>query len=111
MSNVTEDFIYQLPGKDARVEDILFNLPQQFTDGAFINIWLFGFFGITFLTSLRFRVPAQNASLFASFGTFIITFLFTLAGFAGGNQLIPALLLVLVSLAWNYTSSRGGASV
>jgi len=109
MSNFTDNYFYQMPNSTINVEDALFNLPQQYTDGMFINFWLFGVFGILFIGSLRFQMGARHASMFAGFGTFIVTFLLTLGGWAGGNQLLPATIVLLLALAWNYTS--GGARI
>ena len=107
MSNITDDYFYELPGADVKLDDILFNLPQQYTDGLFINFWLFGLYGILFIGSLRFQLGARRASMFAGFGTFITTFLLTLGGWAGANQLLPATIALLLAMAWNYTASGG----
>lgn len=107
MSNVSQDFFYKLPNGTVQVEDVMFNLPQQYTDNYFISFWLFGVYGVLFIGSLRFGVGARTASMFSGFGTFITTFLLTLGGWAGGAQLIPATVVLLLAMAWNYTSSGG----
>jgi len=90
MSNITENFYFELPKGTLKVEDVLFNLPQQYTGGLYINIWLTGLFGILFMGGLTYGQGGIKSSLFAGFGTFIVTFILTLGGWAGGNQLIPA---------------------
>lgn len=105
---MTEDYIYEMPNGTTNVQDVLFNLPNQYTDGAYINIWLTGVFGCFFIGSLFLGNGAKESSLFAAFGTFITTFLLTIAGFAGGNQLIPATVILLITMVVNYMQSRRG---
>lgn len=106
---MADDFVYEVPNSTIGVEDVLFKLPNQYTDGAFINFWLTGVFGILFIGGLTYGQGGKKSSLFASFGTFIITFLMTLAGFAGGNQLIPATVILLATLVLNYMDKGGAA--
>jgi len=108
MSNITQDFIYQLPSNDTvGIQNVLFELPMQFTDGLYLNIWMFGLYGILFISGLQFRQGTRKAALFASFGGFITSFLLVLAGIAGANQLIPATVILIGVIFANYTESGG----
>jgi hypothetical protein len=81
----------------------------------FINMWLAALYGVLTIGATRYGQSIQAGSLFASFGTFIVAFLLViLSGFmdtaiAGGNQLIPAAVLLAVNMLWNYMS--GGRRV
>lgn len=109
----SSDFYYQIPNKTTNPADLLFTTPNQYTEGAFINIWLFGVYGVFFIGATLFSNDLAKNSLFASFVTFITTFLLVLLSgmtdiaVAGGNQLIPAIVILLANLLWNYMKSGG----
>lgn len=109
MSNISDSFVYEIPNSTVTPKDVLFGLPNQYTGGAFINLWLIGVYGVLFTGALSFGQGGKKSSLFAGFGTFIITFLMTLAGIAGGNQLIPATIVFLASMVLNYMDKGGQA--
>jgi len=115
--NMADDLYYELPNATTNPAEILFALPNQYTGGLFINIWLAGLYGVLLIGATRFGQNIQAGSLFASFGTFIVTFLLVLlSGFistpiAGGNQLIPVTMLLAGNLLWNYMSGKGGVSL
>lgn len=104
-----EDFIYELPGANMTVTDALFNKPMEYTGGGFyLNAWLMTFGGILFIGALQYGHDGKKSSLYATFAVFMITFILTLAEVAGGNQLIPALVALIASVAVNYLD-KGGA--
>lgn len=107
MSNLNESYVYEMPSGIIQIEDILFNLPNQYTGGAFINLWLITLWSIFFIGGLVFNQGPKRSSLYAGFGGFIVTFLMTLGGWAGGNQLIPATVFFIATLAVNYVSDGG----
>lgn len=112
---VSEDLYYQLPNGTTNPAEVMFTLPNQYTEGMFINIWLAGVYGVLTIGASRYGQSIQASSLFASFGTFIVAFLLVLlSGFmnvpvAGGNQLIPAAVLLAANMLWNYMT--GGVRV
>jgi hypothetical protein len=98
--------IYEIP-TDMNLIEAFFGMPQKWTDGMFINVFITGIFGTLFISSMIFVRDPRKASLYSSFGTFITVFLLTmLSGFssvpiAGGNQLIPAAILLIITIIWN----------
>lgn len=107
MSNITDDYVYEIPNSTLSIPDILYQLPMDYTGGLYINIWLFGLYGILFIGSLQFQMGVRKAGLFTSFGGFVVTFLLTLAGFAGTNQLIPATVVLIGAIFINHLQSGG----
>ena len=107
---MANDLYYELPNGTTNPAEILFATPNEYTGGMFINMWLAGLYGVLLIGASRYGQPIQAASLFASFGTFIVTFLlvimsgFTSVPIAGGNQLIPAAMVLAGNLLWNYMS-------
>jgi len=107
---MSNELYYSLPNGTTNPAEVLFTLPNQYTGGMFINIWLAGLYGVLTIGATRYGQSIQAGSLFASFGTFITAFLLVLlSGFlgtpvAGGNQLIPAAVLLAGNLLWNYMS-------
>lgn len=109
-----QDMYFELPTNTTTgPADALFTVPNQMTDHLFINMWLAGLYGVLLIGATRYNQPLEAASLFASFGTFVVTFMLVLLGsylktpIAGGNQLIPVTVLLMGNLLWNYMS-RGG---
>jgi len=109
-----EDFFYEMPNGTLNPAEVMFTLPNQYTGNMFVSIWLAGLYGVLFIGSVGFTKRVKPSSLFASFGTFIVTFLlvllssFTSTPIAGGNQLIPAVILLIANILWNYMGSNGG---
>ena len=104
-----EDLYFDLPTENTtNPADILFSLPNQMTGDLFINMWLIALYGVLTISATRYQQPLDQASLFGSFGTFMVTFLlvllssFTDTAIAGGNQLIPAAVLLAANLLWNF---------
>ena len=112
---MSNDLYYSLPNGTTNPAEVIFTLPNQYTGGVFINLWLAGLYGVLTIGATRYGQSIQSSSLFASFGTFIVTFLLVLlSGFldspiAGGNQLIPVSVLLAVNMLWSYMS--GGVRV
>jgi len=104
---------YPVP-TDMTFTQAMFGQPMKYTGNLYIDFWLIGFFGIMFTGAMIYGQGGRKSSLFASFGTFIVAFLLTILSsytsvpIAGGNQLIPATVLLLGSIVWNYMSSQGG---
>lgn len=111
-----EDWFFQLPGENVGILDIIFGLPNQWTGGQFINMLITGFYGTFFIAAMYMqdRPNIQDASVYASAGTFIMTFgmvllsAYTDATVAGENQLIPVAVIFLASLVWNYLTNDSG---
>jgi len=107
---MAKDLYFELPNGTVNPAEIIFATPNDFTGGMFINMWLAGLYGVLLIGASRYGQPIQASSLFASFGTFIVTFLlvvmssFTNVPIAGGNQLIPAAVILAGNLLWNYMS-------
>jgi len=104
-----EEMYFELPSNTTTgPADVLFTVPNQMTGNMFINMWLAGLYGVLLIGATRYNQPLEAASLFASFGTFIVTFMlvllssFTETAIAGGNQLIPVTVLLVGNLLWNY---------
>jgi len=105
----TEDLYFEMPTENVTgPSDVLFTIPNQMTGDLYINIWLAGLYGVLTIGATRYQQSLPEASLYASFGTFITTFMlvilssFTGVAIAGGNQLIPAAVLLAANLLWNY---------
>jgi len=102
------EYIYEIPSEMNLIE-AFFGMPQKWTDGMFINVFITGIFGTLFISSMIFTKDPRKSSLFSSFGTFITVFLLTLLSsfsntpIAGGNQLIPAAILLIITIIWNRT--------
>jgi len=106
-----EDLYFQLPTEETTNPlDVLFQIPGEMTGGMYVNVWLAGLYGVLMLGALQYNQDYRSSSLFASFGTFITAFMLViLSGFtsepvAGGNQLIPAAVVLAANLLWNYIS-------
>lgn len=114
---MSDHLYHSLPNGTTNPAEIIFSLPNQYTGGMFISFWLAGLYGVLLIGATRYSQSLQSGSLFASFGTFITTFLLVLlSGFlntpvAGGNQLIPAAVLLAVNMLWSYMSNGGGVAV
>jgi len=109
-----ENLYFELPNGTTNPAEVLFTLPNEYTGGIFINVWLMGVYGVLMIGASRYGQSIQASSLFASFGTFIVSFLLVvLSSFlptpiAGGNQLIPAAVILAANLLWNYMTRGGG---
>lgn len=105
-----EDLYFELPTDVTNPSQVLFSIPNQMTGGQFINIWITGLYGVLLIGATRYQQSLQAASLYASYGTFIITFLVVILGsylpvpVAGGNQLIPATVILVANMLWNFMS-------
>lgn len=111
-----EDWFFQLPGENVDILDIYLELPNQWTNGQFINMLITGLYGTFFIAAMYMQdhPNIQDASVYAGAGTFIMTFgLVLLSGYtdtavAGENQLIPVTVVLLASIVWNYVSEDSG---
>jgi len=110
---MANDMYFELPSNTTTSPaDVLFGLPNQMTGDLFINMWLAGVYGVLLIGATRYNQSLESSSLFASFGTFIVTFLLVLLSsfvdttIAGTNQLIPVTVLLMANLLWNYM--KGG---
>lgn len=112
-----DDWMFNIPDmKDMGILDVVFGIPNEWTGGMFINMFLAGFFGTLYISStyMQTRPDTRDAALYASTGTFTLTLIFTLvstytdATVAGENQLITVTVVLIGSIAWNYLSSEGG---
>lgn len=108
---MAEEMYFELPSNTTTSPaDVLFTVPNQMTEGMFINMWLAALYGVLLIGATRYNQSLEAGSLFASFGTFVVTFLLVLTGsfldtaIAGGNQLIPVTVLLMGNLLWNYMS-------
>lgn len=107
-----EDWMFQLPTGEIGILDIMFGIPNMWTDGMYINMLVAGFFGVFFISSMYMqdRPDLQNASIYSSVGTFIITLglvilsTYTDSQIAGENQLIPVAVVMIASILWAYIS-------
>lgn len=106
---MTKELYFELPSNTTTgPADVLFTIPGEMTGGVFINLWIAAMYGVLMIGATRYDQSVRAASLFASFGTFIVTFiLVALSSFvdtpiAGGNQLIIASVLLMANLVWNY---------
>jgi len=106
-----EEMYFQMPSNQTTgPAEVLFTLPNQMTGGVFVNMWLAALYGVLMIGATRYQQSIQAASLFASFGTFTVTFLlvalssFVDVAIAGGNQLIAAAVLLMANMVWNYMS-------
>lgn len=102
-----------LPGEAISPVDVFFTLPNQLTGGLYINVFLFGVYGLFLIGGTLYQQRLRSASMYASFSTFLVTFLLVLLGrftsepIAGGTQLIPVTIVLMGNLLWNYLSSGG----
>lgn len=103
MANQT--FIYEIPENTTSIGEVMMGTPQAYTDGMFINLFLIGFFMMLTIGAVQYRVQMKKALVYSTFATFLLTFLFSLAGYAGGNQLIPAAVAFIAVTA--YTIMEG----
>lgn len=110
-NNLTEGFMYELPSNTTRVGDVLFGTPMQYTGGLYINVFLIGFFSMLTIGSLNYNIKPAKSLVYSTFGTFGLTFLLSLAGYAGGNQLIPAAVAFIAVTAFNIVLGEGGGPV
>jgi len=101
-----DSFTYAPPNASSDLSDLLFGLPNQYTGGLYTNIWLMGLFAMVFIGGLKATGRADNAAIFASFATFITTFMLTILGFAGENQIIGVTVVFIGSMAVKYVGSR-----
>jgi len=108
--NLTSGFMYELPNNTTKIGDVLMGTPMQYTDGFFINIFLIGFFSMLTIGASAYQVGIDKAIVYSTYTTFLLTFLLSLAGYAGGNQLIPASVAFIMATVYNMMNS-GGAPV
>lgn len=106
--NLTQGFMYEIPTNTTDVGGLLMGTPMMYTDGFFINVFLIGFFSILTIGATAYKVPIEKATVYSSFATFLLTFLFAMAGYAGGNQLIPAAVIFILITVYNVMQSDGG---
>jgi len=108
-----ENWFFQMPQGEITILDVLFGIPNQWTDGMYINMLITGFYGTFFIASMQMqeRPDLKEASIYAGVGTFMVTLSFVLLStytnttVAGQNQLIPAALVMLASIIWKYVST------
>lgn len=104
------EMIFELPEGGSSIIELLFVYPNQYTDGMYMNFWLGGFFMVFLIGSMyrQVRPSLKESSLYASFGTFIVALMMTLAStyleaqIVGENQLIPVTILLIGTIVWNY---------
>lgn len=96
----SSSFFYEIPNS-TDIGEVMLGTPMQYTGGQFINIFLIGFFAMLTIGAIQYRVRVKKALIYSSFSTFMLTFLFALAGYAGGNQLIPSAVLFMTITAYN----------
>lgn len=104
-----EELYFALPTENTTGPvDVLFTIPNQMTGNLFVSIWLVGVYGVFTIGATRYQQSIEEASLFGSFATFFAAFILVLLSsytevpIAGGNQLLPAALLLAANLLWNY---------
>jgi len=91
-------FWHRIPNTTS-IGETMVGAPMQYTGGSFINLFLIGFFMILTIGAVQYNATVKKAAVFSSFSTFIVTFLFSLAGYAGGNQLITAAVVFMTITA------------
>lgn len=99
-------FWHEIPNA-TNVGEVMMGTPMAYTDGMFINFFLIGFFMMLTIGAVQYRAPVKKAVVYSSFSTFIVTFLFSLAGYAGGNQLITTAVVFMTITAYNVMEGRG----
>lgn len=110
-----ENWMFQLPEGEMTILEAVFGLPNQWTDGQFINMMIAGLYGTFFIAAMQLqdRPNLHDASVYAGLGTFVSTFgLVLLSGYtdtmvAGQNQLIPVAMILISGILWKYMSSGG----
>jgi len=98
-------FIYKIPENTTNIGEVMMETPQAYTGGMFINLFLIGFFMLLTIGAVQYKVAMKKAVVYSTYATFLLTFLLSLAGFAGGNQLIPAAVAFIAVTA--YTIMEG----
>jgi len=115
IQNGEQDWMFEIPtGSDFSLIEFLFGYPMQYTDGQYVNILLFGVFGTFFIGSMyqQNRADIHTSTLYASIGTFVTTFLLSILStmtettIAGQNQLIPATMILIAAIIWNYMAKQ-----
>jgi len=110
-----EDWMFRLPSCEMIILDVVFGLPNQWTNGQYINMLVAGFYGTFFIAAMQLqeRPNIPDASVYAVVTTFITTFGLVLLSvyadvtIAGQNQLIPVTMVLIISILWKYMSSGG----
>jgi hypothetical protein len=102
-SNYT--YWHEIPNSTS-IGEVMMGAPMQYTGGQFINIFLIGFFALLTIGAVQYQKPVKKAVVYSSFSTFILTFLFTVAGYAGGNQMIPAAVVFITATAYNVMEDK-----
>jgi len=103
MANTT--FWHEIPNS-TDIGEVMIGTPQAYTGEMFLDLFLTGFFAMLTIGAVQYRVQVKKAVVYSSFATFILTFLFTLAGYAGGNQLIPAAVGFIAVTAYTIMEGR-----
>ncbi|MFB6192652.1 MAG: hypothetical protein ABEK00_00200 [Candidatus Nanohaloarchaea archaeon] len=96
---------HQLPNTTS-IGETLVGAPMQYTGNQFVNLFLIGFFAILTIGAVQYNFQVKKAVVYSSFSTFILSFLFSLAGYAGGNQLITAAVVFMAVTAYNVMEGR-----
>lgn len=103
MANTT--FWHEIPNS-TDIGQVMIGTPQAYTGEMFLDLFLTGFFSMLTIGAVQYRVQVKKAVVYSSFATFILTFLFTLAGYAGGNQLITIAVVFIAVTAYNIMEGR-----
>lgn len=99
-------FIYKIPENTTSIGEVMMGTPMQYTDGAFITLFLIGFFMLLTIGAVQYQVAMKKAVVYSTYATFLLTFLFSMAGYAGGNQLIPAAVAFIAVTAYTIMEGR-----
>lgn len=99
-------FIYKIPENTTKIGDLMMGTPQNYTDGMFLNLFLTGFFMILTIGAVQYKVQMKKAVIYSTFATFLLTFIISIAGYAGGNQLIPAAVAFIAVTAYTLMEGR-----
>lgn len=105
MAANSSSYFYEIPNS-TDIGEVMLGTPMQYTGGQFINIILIGFFAMLTIGAVQYQIRVKKALVYSSFSTFILTFLFTMAGYAGGNQLVPAAVLFISITAYNVMEDK-----
>jgi len=105
MAANTTQFWHEIPNSTS-IGETLMGTPMTYTGGQFINIFLIGFFTMLTIGAVQYQIQVKKAVVYSSFSTFIATFILSIAGYAGGNQLIPAAVVFIAVTAYNVMEGR-----
>jgi len=108
-----ENWFFQMPQGEITILDVLFGIPNQWTDGMYINMLITGLYGTFFIASMQLQETSdlEKAGIYAGVGTFIMTLGFVLLStytnttVAGEKQLIPTAIVMIASIIWRYIST------